>query len=79
MAAIDCDTPDCPGYLWPCASDGDQSRPYVERCDLCERFELDEDAARFIAKRENGLVVWGCLYDQPGRWQPATYTGRNHP
>jgi hypothetical protein len=65
--------PGCPGYLYPCASDCDESRPYVERCDLCHRFELDEEAARFLAEQHDGVVVWACLYDQPDRWAPAVY------
>lgn len=39
------------GYIWPMASDGDDSHDYVERCDGCERFDSDEDAAQYIADR----------------------------
>lgn len=36
------------GYIWPMASDGDDSHHFVERCDLCLRFSSDEAAADYI-------------------------------
>lgn len=70
----DCGT----GYLWPCASDCDDSRPYVERCDACQVFDDDWAAAAAIATAVGGIVVLGQLHDhvargRRGRWQPAVY------
>lgn len=39
------------GYIWPIASNGDTSHAWVERCDSCERFDSDEEAAEYIRKR----------------------------
>jgi hypothetical protein len=64
------------GAIWPMASDSDAGWPYVERCDDCQRFRDDIDAAHFVAERENGIVIWHALYDQPGRWQPAVHAAR---
>lgn len=72
-SACDCDD----GVLWPMASDCDDSHPYVERCDDCQRYEDDIDAAHALAARVDGLVVWHMLYDdvERRRWQPAVYAG----
>jgi hypothetical protein len=59
--------------LWPCGSDCDFSRPYVERFDSCERFDNDEDAAAHVARTVGGIVVMTLRHDQLGRWQPAVY------
>lgn len=59
----DCDHNLVPGALFPMASDGDDSLPYVERCDDCKRFDGDWDAAVAVA-----LAVGGQLcraYDDP--------------
>jgi hypothetical protein len=63
------------GVLYPCESDGDGSAPFVERCDTCERFDCDEDAARWVAEQTDGIVVMVLLYGdvKRGRWQPAVY------
>lgn len=34
-----------PGIRWPTSCNDDDSREWVERCDKCERYESDEDAA----------------------------------
>jgi hypothetical protein len=33
------------GIRWPTASDGDASEDYVERCDTCEKYDTDNEAA----------------------------------
>lgn len=65
----------CDGTLWPWGTDGDRSRPYVERCDDCAVFDDDEDAADHVARREGGIVVLAMVHDAGGVWQPAVYTG----
>jgi hypothetical protein len=67
-----------PGALWPIASDGDDSHMFVERCDECERYELDEDAAlavRQYCEREGIEYSAGAAYlhsDMSGRY-PQPY------
>jgi len=48
------------GYIWPIASNGNQDHDWVERCDSCERFESDLDAAYYIVQR---LRAMGALFD----------------
>lgn len=45
----DCDGDLLPGAFYPVAPDGDESRAWVQRCDNCQRFASDEDAARALA------------------------------
>lgn len=68
-----------PGALWPMASDGDGSRPYVERHDLCDTFANDEEAAQAVATAVNGIVVHALRHDERGRWQPAVYPNPDPP
>lgn len=49
------------GYIWPIATDGDDEHYFVERCDMCERFESDEEAADYIAAR---LTKEGFKFDR---------------
>lgn len=46
-----CEGTPFPGIRWPTAANGDESRSWVERCDTCERYDSDRDAAR--ALRDN--------------------------
>lgn len=40
-----------PGVRWPTATNGDDTREWVERCDMCERYTTDEEAAdRVVAE-----------------------------
>src|SRR4051812_43001195 len=40
---------DCPnGWVWPMASDGDSTFPFVERCDDCKAFADDIEAAKAL-------------------------------
>lgn len=38
------------GCFWPCASDGDDSHDFVERCDECRRHGDDIEAAEYLGK-----------------------------
>lgn len=62
----ECGTP-IPGLFWPCASDGDDSRDWVERCDICARFPDDETAAVALAEHLGAEVQWGLI-------EPTTHT-----
>lgn len=37
-----------PGALYPIETNGDDSRRWIERCDECETYESDEDAAEAL-------------------------------
>ena len=37
-----------PGIRWPTATNEDESHEWVERCDECQRFDSDEDAADWL-------------------------------
>ena len=39
------------GFIWPIASDSMDDHYYVERCDGCDRFESDTEAADFICEK----------------------------
>lgn len=62
-ASVECDCGDnlVPGALYPWAPGGDDSLPYVERCDTCQRFANDDEAARAIAAKIGGRVAWAAL------------------
>src|SRR3954469_15314098 len=66
---------DCPnGWLWPMASDGDETHPFVERCDDCQVFADDIVAAEALAATlEGGHVVMRPVHGDPNRLQPAVY------
>ena len=42
---------DARGWIWPTATNGLTDHSYVERCDACERFADDLEAARFVSKK----------------------------
>lgn len=46
------------GAIWPMATNGDDSLPWVERCDDCQTFPDDEAAAEAIAAKIGGRVMW---------------------
>jgi hypothetical protein len=60
-----------PGVLHPIASNSDHSRRWIERCDLCERFESDEDAAKALV--EAGLIPAYCMAAPAGVVSPTPY------
>jgi len=47
-----------PGALWPWAPNGDDSLPWVERCDECQVFDSDEAAAQAIAEAIGARVMF---------------------
>lgn len=49
------------GALWPMASNGDSSLPWVERCDDCKVFADDEQAAIAVAEKVGGRVMFASL------------------
>lgn len=61
-----------PGIRWPASPDGYQDLSYVDRCDYCERYESDEEAAKFLAAKFN--VRWGYAdrvqIPKVIRWEP---------
>jgi hypothetical protein len=57
----DCATSTVPGAVWPIASDGDSSLPYVEACGDCCVFATDDAAAEAIAETIGGRVMWAPL------------------
>lgn len=56
----DCDYCDdlLPGAYYPVASDGDDSRAWVERCDNCGLFDSDKAAAIALAKKLGVSWLW---------------------
>jgi hypothetical protein len=39
-----------PGIRWPIAIGGDESHPWLQRCDTCERYESDFKAATHVSR-----------------------------
>jgi len=39
------------GILWPMATNGDNSHDWIERCDECQRYGSDRDAAIELGRR----------------------------
>lgn len=50
-----------PGALWPWAPNGDASLPWVERCEDCQRFDCDDDAAFAVAEAIGGRVMFAAI------------------
>lgn len=48
---------------WVIASDGDDSRDWVERCDDCRRFDTDDDAAEAAAEATGRTVGFAPLHE----------------
>lgn len=59
-----------PGAIWPMASDGDGSKPWVECCGDCQVFDYDDDAAEAIAEKIGGRVEWATLPGRGGALRP---------
>jgi hypothetical protein len=74
MLACDCDG----GVVWPMATDGDDSHPFVERCDDCQLLPDDVLAADVLAARIDGLVIWHRRH-VTGPWHPAVHGPRPAP
>jgi len=72
----DCDNDRLPGAGWPWATDGDDSFPFVERCDNCQRFPHDEAAALALIRAGHGvLAIYEPLHGDSAKhgWQIAVY------
>jgi hypothetical protein len=54
------------GIRWPASPDCDSSRSWVERCDTCERFDTDLDAAIWVAMCERVGAGIAHLHDEDG-------------
>lgn len=55
-----------PGVRWPASPDDDNYRSWVERCDYCERYDNDLDAAIWVAMNEDVGVGVARLHDDEG-------------
>ena len=66
----DC-SPDWPGILWPMATDGDGERDWVERCDDCQVYRDDYEAAEALSTLlgVNAFEV-ARIHDGEGHYQP---------
>lgn len=57
------------GILWPQGSNSDFSHNWIERCDNCQKYEGDDEAADALAKRLGVSVLYakptGSDYKQP--------------
>lgn len=65
-----CEDTGYPGIRWPSDVNGDTSRSWIERCDYCERYESDRDAARALIAHGVGInigfsIPMGCLTPTP--------------
>jgi hypothetical protein len=47
-----------PGILWPWGTGGDDSLPYVERCDDCQVYDSDTEAAKALAEQLDLRVMF---------------------
>jgi hypothetical protein len=50
-----------PGVRWPTTVNADSSREWVERCDRCDRYESDGDAAQAVRHSypTDAVSAWG--------------------
>lgn len=62
------------GWIWPTSTDGNSDHLWVERCDNCDRFKDDFDAAKYLEKRfireGFGLNSGSALIESIHRYQP---------
>lgn len=50
LGSCECDDSMFPGTLFPCAVDDDDTRAWVQACDLCDTFATDDHAAFFVGR-----------------------------
>lgn len=55
-----------PGILWPMRPNGDDSLPWVQRCDECDTYDTDQDAAKALADLIGGRVMFAVLEEDMG-------------
>jgi hypothetical protein len=68
-----------PGIRWPASPDGFTDLSYVDRCDACQLYESDEDAAQALAQHYG--VAWGYAErTNPAniRWTPDENDGLDY-
>lgn len=69
-----------PGIRWPASPDGFSDRSWVERCDTCELYGGDEEAAKAVAGHFG--VRWGwaerAVEDGEIRWEPPEGDGPDY-
>src|SRR4051812_13261101 len=53
-----CENSPHPGILWPWMPNGDDSLPWVEKCDDCDIYTSDEEAASGLAMLIGMRVMW---------------------
>lgn len=71
----ECDNNLVPGALWPMDTNGDNSHDWVERCDMCERFDNDDAAARAVAAKVGGIVNYAMAW---GVSSPCPYVEKEY-
>lgn len=60
-----CENSPHPGILWPWMPNGDDSLPWVVRCDDCGLYSDDDEAALALAELINSRVMWAeCRGDE---------------
>jgi hypothetical protein len=69
------------GIRWPASPDGYNDLSYVDRCDTCELYDSDEDAAKALAKHLG--LRWGYAYrtahdEHDIRWEPKENDGLSY-
>jgi hypothetical protein len=70
------------GIRWPASPDGFSDLSYVDRCDYCEIYDSDEEAAKRLAEHLD--VRWGYAYrggrgaDEYIRWEPKENDGLDY-
>lgn len=57
-----------PGIRWPSSPDSNTDQSFLEKCDYCERYESDADAAIALVEALGGNIRIGCA-------MRANYTG----
>jgi hypothetical protein len=53
------------GIRWPTAANCDNSRAWVERCDICQQYESDYDALQALAEIYSGVTSFVMGEDYP--------------
>jgi hypothetical protein len=55
------------GILWPMATNGDSTHDWIERCDECQRFDSDRDAAIALGQKLGQHIKWGTIPGVSGK------------
>lgn len=68
------------GIRWPGSPDGSTDRSYVDRCDSCEIYSSDEEAAKALASHFGVRWGWANRYEPEGevRWEPLEDDGLDY-